>query len=66
MNRPYIKKPIKEHFGLFFAQIFIAGWKRQEIGVLQARIFEHIRHRRRQKRDGSRVAVLSFDPLFGK
>jgi len=56
-------------FRLFFIQIFIAGWKRQQIDELDglaAATAKHIGNRRRQKRDGTRLAVLTFNPLFGE
>jgi hypothetical protein len=55
-------------FRLFFAQIFILWWKWQQIDEFQrlAAAAKHIGDRRRQKRDGPRLAILSFNPLFGK
>ena len=56
-------------FGFFFGEIFIAGRKRQQVGILhglRSLAAEHVGDRRRQKRDGARLAVLTFNPLIGE
>jgi hypothetical protein len=64
-----VKETVKEHFGLFFAQIFIAGRKWQQIDKLYglaAGALKHIGDHRGQKRDGTRLTILAFNPLLGK
>jgi len=53
-------------FGLFFVQILIARWKWQKLNKLHrlASAAKHIGDNRRQKRNGARLAVLTFNPLL--